>query len=35
MWSVGGLRVHGICSRKLLYKEVVEVQSNYEKSYFW
>ena len=27
MWGVGGLKVHGICSRRLLYKEVVEAQT--------
>ena len=30
-----GLQVHGIDSRKVVYKEVVEVQSNYKKPYFW
>ena len=35
MWGVGGLQVHKIWSRKLLYKEVVKVQSNCKKSYFW
>ena len=35
MWDVGGLQVHRIGSRRLLYKEVVEVRSNYKKSYFW
>ena len=35
MWSVGGLQVHGIRSRRLLYREVVEVWSNYKGSYFW
>ena len=34
-WGVGGLQVHGIRSRRLVYKEVVEVRSNYKKSYFW
>ena len=29
------LRVHGIGNLKLVYKEVVEVRSNYKKSYFW
>ena len=32
---MGGLQVHGIRSCWLVYKEVVEVRSNYEKSYFW
>ena len=31
----GGLQVHGIGSRRLMYKEVVEVGSNYKNSYFW
>ena len=39
MWGVGRTQVHGIGSRKLVYKEVVEVRSNYKsnsrKSYFW
>ena len=35
MWGVGGLQVHGIRSCRLVYKEVVEVRSNYNKSYFW
>ena len=35
MWGVGGLQVHGICSRRLVYKEVVEVRSDYKKFYFW
>ena len=30
-----GLQVHGIGSRRLVNKEVFEVQSNYKKSYFW
>ena len=34
MWGVGRTQVHGIGSRKLVYKEVVEVRSNYKKSYF-
>ena len=34
MWGVGGLQVHWICGRWLVYKEVVEVRSNYKKSYF-
>ena len=33
--GVGGVQVHGICSRRLVYKEVVEVQSDHKKSYFW
>ena len=27
--------MHGIRSRKLVYKEVVEALSNYKRSYFW
>ena len=33
--QVGGLQVHEISSRRLAYKEVVEVRSNYKKFYFW
>ena len=33
-WGLGRLQVHGIRSRRLFYKKVVEVWSNY-KSYFW
>ena len=32
---MGGVQMHGIGSRKLVYKEVVEVQSNSKKFYFW
>ena len=32
---MGGLQVHGNGSRRMLYKEVVEVRSNYKKSYLW
>ena len=32
---VGELKLHGICNRMLVYKKVVEVRSNYKKSYFW
>ena len=32
---MGGLQMHGIGSRQLVYQEVVEVWSNYKKSYFW
>ena len=35
MWSMGGLQLHGICSYRLVYKEVVEAQSNYKNSYLW
>ena len=33
--AVDGLQVHGMRSRRLLYREVGEVRSNYKKSYFW
>ena len=32
---VDELQLHGIGSHRLVYKEVVEVRSNYKKSYFW
>ena len=32
---MGGLQKHGIGSKKLVYKEVVEVRSNNKKSWFW
>ena len=35
MCGVGRLQVHEIRSHRLLYKEVVEAQSNCKKSYFW
>ena len=35
MWGMGGLQVYGICSCRLVYKEVIEVRSNYKKSYLW
>ena len=35
MWGVGRLRVHGIRSRRLVYKEVIEARSNYKESYLW
>ena len=35
MWAVGKLEVHGICNRSLVYRGVVETQSDYKKSYFW
>ena len=37
MWGVGGpiAVVNGIHSCRLVHKEVVEVGSNYKKSYFW
>ena len=31
--GVDGLQMHEIDSRRLVYKEVVEVRSNYKKSY--
>ena len=33
--GVGGLQVHGIGSRRLVYNELVEVRSIYKKPYFW
>ena len=33
--GVGRLQVFGICSHRLLYKEVVKAWSNYKKSYLW
>ena len=35
MWRVGGLPVHVVRSSRLVHKEVVEVRSNYKRSYFW
>ena len=35
MWSVGGLQVYGICNCRVVYSELVEVWSNYKKSYLW
>ena len=32
---MGRIQVHWIGSHKLVYKEMVEVRSNYKKSYFW
>ena len=34
-WCVGGLHVHRIRSRRLVYKENVEFRSNYKGSHFW
>ena len=34
-WGVSGLQVYGICSRKVVYSEEVEAQSNYKKSFLW
>ena len=33
--GVGGLEAHGICNSRLVYREVVEAQSGYKKSYLW
>ena len=35
VWGVGGQLLHGIRSLRLVHKEVVEVGSNYKKSYLW
>ena len=35
MWGAGGLKVHGICNRRLLSKDVVEIRLNCKKSSFW
>ena len=35
MWGVGRLKVHGICSCRMVYREVVAVRSNYKISYLW
>ena len=32
--EMGGLQARGIGSRRLVYEKVVEVRSNYKKSYF-
>ena len=32
---MGGLQVHWIGSRRLVNKDLIEVRSNYKKSYFW
>ena len=34
MWEVGGMQVHGIGRRRLMYNEVGEVLSKYKKYYF-
>ena len=34
MSGIGRLQLHGICSYKLVYREVVEARSNYKRSYF-
>ena len=31
----GGLQVYGIFSRRLVYSEAVDAQSNYNKPYLW
>ena len=33
IWGVVGLQKHGFCSRRLVYIEVVQARSDYEKSY--
>ena len=33
IWGVGEQQVYGICIRTVVYSEVVEARSNYEKSY--
>ena len=33
MWGAGRLQVHGICSRRLVCREVAGVRSNYKKCY--
>ena len=35
MWGVGAMQMHEIRYRRQVYKVVVEVLSNYKKSYFW
>ena len=35
VWGVGEMQVYGICSRRLVYSEVVQTRSNYKKSYLW
>ena len=35
MCGVDRLQVYGICSRRLIYNEVIEDRSNYKKSYLW
>ena len=35
MWCVGRLKVHGICNRRLVYREIVKTRSDYKKSYLW
>ena len=35
IWGEDGLQVHGIGRGRPVYKEVVEVRSNYKKSSFW
>ena len=35
MWGMDGVQVYGICSRRLVYSEIVETKSNYKKSYLW
>ena len=33
IWVVGEQQAYGICIRTVVYSEVVEARSNYEKSY--
>ena len=33
MWGAGRLQVHGICRRRLVYRQIVEAWSNYKKYY--
>ena len=35
MGGAGGLKVLGICYRRLVYREVIEARSDYEKFYSW
>ena len=35
MWGAGRLQVHGICSRRLVHREVAEARSNYKRTYLW
>ena len=35
MWGAGRLQVHGICSCRLVHREVAEAQSNYKRTYLW
>ena len=33
MWSVGRLCVHGVFSRRMVHREVLEVRSDYKRSF--